>query len=195
MSYADLCTYCNTLEIHVSRKLVRDKLFELTGRKIAFAVSSSLNPKDVRGMFLSVCSESTWVKQHGCDVVVLSRAIFAKTPGGNYCWDRFITVKEMMHVFDTQAECSYTGEKFEAILNSFLINYDGSSAVVESEIKAFWRALGVLCPERYRLAFLDAVRSGTMTNYDAALKFRIPEQYVPFLWHDRYLEMLKGVSN
>ena len=186
MSYKELYSFCQSQGLPVSRKVIRGKLFEITGRHIAITISSNLNPRDVRGMFLSVRSANPWVKQHGCDIVVLSRAIYRNTLGGNYCWDRFITVKEMMHVFDNAAEISDTGDKFDEILSSFFMTYDGSSPVVSSEIKGFWRALGALCPENKRQEFAHAVRSGSMTHYDVAFKLMIPEQYIGQLLSDKF---------
>jgi len=190
VSFKQLYDFCQSQAVPVSRKIIRQKLLDITGRRIAFTVSSNLNPKDVRGMFLSVSSSNAWVAQHGCDVVVLSRAIYAKSPGGNYCWDRFITVKEMMHLFDTQDEMSDTGEKFDQILSAFFMTYNGTSPVVSSEIKGFWRALAVLCPEERRKEYAHQVRSGSMTNYDIALKLRIPEQYIGQLLSDKF-DLLK----
>ena len=188
MSYKNLYDYCQEQTIPISRKVLKSKLLEVTGKeKLAFAVSSNLNPKDVRGMFLSVGSDNAWAAQHGCDVVVLSRGIWAKSEGGNYCWDRFITCKEMMHLFDTEDEISDTGEKFDQILSAFFMTFDGNSPIVNSEIKGFWRALGVLCPERQRQEFAQKVSAGNMTNYDVALKLRIPEQYVGQLLSDRFI--------
>lgn len=195
MSYEDLYNFCQLQPAPVSRKIIRQKLQEITGRRIAFTVSSNLNPRDVRGMFLSVESSNAWVTQHGCDVVVLSRKIYAKTLGGNYCWDRFITVKEMMHLFDTKEEMSDTGEKFDEILSAFFMTYNGSSPVVSSEIKGFWRALGVLCPERIRQEYAQNVRGGSMTNYDVALKLRIPEQYIGQLLSDKFVLLKDSILN
>lgn len=191
MNYKKLYDYCQEQDVHVSRKVIKNKLLEVTGRdKLAFAVSSNLNPKDVRGMFLSVESNNDWVKQYGSDVVVLSREIWSKTNGGNYCWERFISTKEMMHLFDTEEEISDTGEKFDQILSAFFMTFDGTSPIVSSEIKGFWRALGILCPEELRTQYAQKVSSGNMTNYDVALKLRIPEQYIGQLLSEKFLDII-----
>lgn len=190
-SYKELYDHCQSLDHPVSRRKIRDKLFELTDRRIAITISSSLKAKDVRGMFLSIESENAWVRQHGCDVVVISRDIAYRPPVGNYCWDRFITVKEMMHLFDTDEECSDTGDKFDEIISSFFMTWDSSSPIVNSENKGFLRALGVLCSEKNRLNLAQDVRAGNMTHYDVALKLKIPEQYVPNFLSDKYLNAIE----
>lgn len=194
MPYKELYDYCQEQRIPVSRKKIKAKLLEITGKdKLAFAVSSNLNPRDVRGMFLSIQSNHAWAQQHGCDVVVLSRAIWEKSPNGNYCWDRFITTKEMMHLFDTDEEMSDTGAKFDEILTALFLTYDGSSPIVHSETKCFWRAMGVLIPEGPRREFTQKVSAGNMTFYDVALKFRIPEQYVGFILSDKYELIMESI--
>lgn len=196
MPYQELFEYCQQQDIPVSRKLIRAKLLEVTEtERIAFAVSGNLNPNDVRGMFLSIESDHPWVRQHGSHVVVISRAIYAKTEGGNQCWDRFITTKEMMHLFDTEEEASDTGEKFDEILSAFFMTYDGTSPVVGSEVRCFWRAMGVLCPEEARKDLMQKVSSGSLSNFDAALKLKIPEQYVGHVLSDKYLNIMDDILN
>lgn len=187
MSFKKLYDFCNTLDIPVSRSNLKAKLLEVTEKqKLAITVSSQLNPRDVRGMFLSVECDNLWVRQHGSDVVVLSRAIYHKSDTGNYCWERFIIVKEMMHLFDEPGEYSDSGEKFDEILSALFMTYQGASEVVNSEVKCFWRALACLCPETLRADFSQKVLAGNLTNLDVALKLKIPEQYVGHLLSDRF---------
>lgn len=200
MSYKKLYDYCQNLtcdEKRVSRKLIKSEILNITGKnKLAFAVSGNLDPKDVRGMFVSVNADSIWAKQHCCDVIIISREIHAKSLNGNYCWDRFITTKEMMHMFDEKLEMADSGDKFEEILNALIMReYKGGDDVVDSEIKAHWRALAVLCPETLRQQFIKDVDSGKLTNYDVALKLRIPEQYVPQLLDTAFENVLKKILN
>lgn len=177
----------------VSRREIRDKLLEVTGKeKLPIAVSSSLKAKNVRGMFLSLESESEWVKRYGSDVIVISRDIFSKSDTGNYCWERFVSVKEMMHLFDTQAEMSDTGERFDAVISQFSLTYTGErTEQMASEVKCFWRALALLCPERHRLQFKQDFAQGKIDTLGIALKFRIPEQYVGNLLLEKYEEILE----
>ena len=66
--------------------------------------------------------------------------------------ERFIYVKEMMHMFDDPSKATDTGAKFDAQLAEF----DGTgtpkdwSVQTHAEIACFWMTLGALCPEPIR---------------------------------------------
>jgi len=193
MPFSDLYEFSQELDIKVRRKIIKEELIRLTGKnKIAMAVSGSLDPKICRGLYLSIKSEHIWAQQHGCDVVVISRQI----RDTNYCWDRFVTVKEMMHIFDSEVEACDTGDKFDTLIGEFCSGaLPELSPQMTSEVKCFWRALSVLCPERKRLDFKTQVAAGKLNHYDVALKLRIPEQYVPQLLHERYDRILPILLN
>jgi hypothetical protein len=195
MSYNELYQHFKNSELPVSRKEIKTELLNVTGKnKLAITVSSSLVASDCRGLFASVESDCAWVKQHGCDVVVLSRDIWSKSklPTSNYCMERFITVKEMMHLFDGEDEACDTGEDFDALVAQFVGTQADRTPQFVSEIKCFWRALGLLCPEDKRLAFAD----GDLSDYEIALQLRIPEQYVENLFSTSFepnLKMLRSI--
>lgn len=145
--------------------------------------------KVCRGMYLSAHNQTERiVQQLGCHVVVMPRE------GNNYCWERFVEVKEYMHVFDSVDEATDTGEEFDALLKEFTSSEDmRRSEQMNGEIKAFWRALAVLCPESYRQALIAerAEKGAQMSDYSVALRLRIPEQYAPTLFEPWYLDNLE----
>jgi hypothetical protein len=54
------------------------------------------------------------VEQFGSSVVVVARGL-------NRCWERFVYVKELMHVFDGVDEATDSGEKFESMLEGLVM--------------------------------------------------------------------------
>lgn len=191
MSYNDLYEYCQSLEIHISRKLIKKKLCELTDKpRIATAVSGALDPAICRGLYLSPNADHPFAEQHGCDVVVISR----KIRDSNKCWDRIITVKEMLHIFDDIKDGCDNGDKFDALLSRFAVGESRSdhAEIFESETRCFWRALGLFCPEPQRLKFAKSVAENSLTNYDVALRLRIPELYVPHLLRKSFPDILSS---
>lgn len=191
MPYSDLYDYCQTQPIYVRRNSIKAKILEITGKdKLPIAVSG-LDVSLVRGLFFSIESDCRWVKQFGSDVIVIARDIQHSRGKGNLCWDRFITVKEMMHLFDTEEEVCDTGQKFDELISQFTMNFDGQNVHMTSEIKCFWRALGVLCPNKDRVELKQRFEAGNMMKYDIALQLRIPEQYVGYLLHDNYAHFIE----
>lgn len=192
MSYKQLFDHCQNLPIAISRNAIKAKLLEITGKeKLPVVLSRSLRAKDCRGLFLSVESNSDWVRQNGSDVVVLSHEIFNKTPNGNMCMERFIIVKEMMHLFDVPEEMCDTGDEFDNLVQLFLQTTSEFTPQFNSEVDCFWKALGLLCPQDKIPEFQNELDNRGETDvatvyYDIALRLRIPQQYVPHLFTDRY---------
>ena len=94
-----------------------------------------------------------------------------------------------MHLFDTPDQLADTHLKLDTILGDFEMP-SASDPVAESEYLGFWMALACLCPEKNRLEFEDAVSKNHTDYYSIALQLRIPEQYVPFLFQERYRHII-----
>ena len=93
MSFADLHDFCQEQPIHVNRNVVRAKIYELAGIDRIAYMRTSLDTTKCRGFYVSPQNKDhPIVKQFGCHVVVSARDL-------NRCWERFVVVKEMMHVF------------------------------------------------------------------------------------------------
>lgn len=185
MTYRTLHDRCKNIEVPVGRKLLRDEIREITGKTLRIA-KTTMDTRVCRGMYLAATNTThKIVQQLGTNVVVLPRE------GNNYCWERFVEVKEYMHVFDSADEATDSGEEFDRLLADFVSDVDPErSPQLNAEIKAFWRALGVLCPEHVRQAILaeKAEKGPDLTDYAIAFRLRIPEQYVPRLLEPWYLE-------
>ena len=85
-----------------------------------------------------------FVKQNGY-VVVTARGL---PP----VWDRFIFLKELMHIFDDADEATDSGDAFENLLAEFTQHtHTPWSPQMEAEIDSFWMAANAMCPEQSRL--------------------------------------------
>lgn len=185
MSYRALFDFFQDHGTPVGRKPVREKVREISQKPIK-VVKTTLDVRLCRGMYFSPQNvNERIVQQLGAGVVVLARE------GNNYCWERFVEVKEYMHAFDSLDEATDTGAEFDQLLQDFTSTTELQlTPQMNGEIKAFWRALGILCPEPVRQQILaeKAEKGAELSDYAIAVRLRIPEQYVPSLFVPWYLE-------
>jgi hypothetical protein len=189
MTYVELYARCQSLPVAISRKTVRDMVRELTGRQGGRQVwSGRLDPAICRGLYLSSRNpDSILVRQFNGDVVVVSRGL-------DPLLDRFIYVKELMHMFDDPEEAVDSGDKFEDLLNEFgEAPSPGRSVPMLSEYGCFWMALGALCPEECRLDLAEK-RGNGLDDHQISEKLKLPVQYVPRLFESRYPDLMKCLS-
>jgi hypothetical protein len=117
----------------------------------------------------------------------LGKHVIVTARGLNYCWERFVYVKELMHIFGVNSQATDTGDKFESLLNEFAASTNSISPQMQSEYDSFWMALGVLCPESIRKEYQKMKIAQEIDDYTIACNLRIPQQYVPRLFDSRYL--------
>ena len=183
MSFSDLYDGCKGIELYVGRNEIRDRVLALTSIDKIRTVKTTLDISVCRGFLLRPQNiEHHLVRQLGLHVVVLAR-------GMNRCWDRFVYVKEMMHLFDPPDEATDSGDKFDMVLSELTAG-QGASVQMRAEVNCFWRALSALCPEKTRLQFKEQIVSNQITSYDVALQLKIPELYVPHLFTKQYEDKL-----
>ncbi|MFN0042447.1 MAG: hypothetical protein ACKVSF_04440, partial [Alphaproteobacteria bacterium] len=140
------------------------------------------------GFYLSARNnEHSLVRQFGGHLIVVAREL-------NYCWDRFVYVKEMMHVFDDPTQALDSGDRLERLLEEIWSGNPDQSPEVKSEINCFFMALGALCPEKYRLEFAEAREKGQIDDYTIALRLRIPQLYVSRLFRPDYPVILQTLT-
>ena len=132
--------------------------------------------------FLAACAE--W--SGGAPVVITARKL-------NYCWERFIQVKEAMHLFDCEHQKVGTSELFSSLLNEFVVPTPDRSEGMNSEVRGLWMALGLFCPEEWRRAYAERRAVGEITDLEIATELRIPEFHVPRLFVPDYLERQEGL--
>lgn len=184
--FQQLYLHCQTFSVppKVPRNSVRDKALEITGAKVT-VIKSGLDTTKCRGFFIDVDSAHPDFSQFGSvskrtNCIVLAREL-------NHCWERLVQTKELMHLFDDDAEKVGSAEGFESLLREFevplpQVNPSPSASMI-SEGRAVIMALACLCPETKRLEFMGLTQSGQMSHLDVAEVLRIPKEYVTTLLH------------
>jgi hypothetical protein len=188
MSFADFYNFCQTLTPKVNRNTLRDEVVRLTGGAPVKTIKTGLDITVCRGFYLSSRNENhKFVQLHGKNVIVLAR------DGLNHCWERFIYVKELMHLFDDNEEAADTGDKFERMLNELSNGGSETCPQLHSEFECFWKALSSFCPEDLRLEFDKERRAGRIDDYAIALQLRIPQYYVQRYFEPRYRTIIDKI--
>lgn len=188
MSFADLYEYCQGLEPKISRNDLRENAVAFSNNGPVRTMKTTLDTSLCRGFYLSARNgQSRFVQQHGTNLIVLARE------GLNTCWERFVWVKELMHLFDNPDQAADTGDTFERMLSELVPGGGAISAQTQSEFDCFWMALSVLCPEDLRLQFEQERTAELVDDYAIALRLRIPQQYVQRYFEARYRPIIEGI--
>jgi hypothetical protein len=172
-------------ELDISRNAVKDRALALSGKNKITIMKTAMDLQVCRGFYLSVTNtENNFVRQHGTDVIVIGR-------DQSKCWDRFIIVKELLHLFDDQKTATSDPEQFGTCLNE-LARPSGAplSPAGRREWEAMWLAMSILCPENCRQHFIAELEAERLTAYDIALKLRVPVVVVPMLFDPRYEKLV-----
>lgn len=190
MSYTLLLDHCQTLPVYIKRNLVRDKALSLVNIPKVSVVKTDLDTQYCRGFYLSARNmNARLVQQHGTHVIALARSL-------NKCWERFVFVKELMHLFDDPEQATDSGAAFDALLGDFTGPRPPRwSPQMVSEQRCFWMALAVLCPEDERKALMVERANGKKTDYEIALRLMIPELYIQRLALPNYPDIVASLRN
>lgn len=188
MSYAALHAYCQQLAIPISRKKLYPKIRELCEIDKFRVCKTGMCVDDILGFFVSPGSDiaalPNWTPE--VPVVVISRSL-------NHCWERFVTIKELMHLFDGELEKVGAGEELESLITEMVGPQPDRSIAMLSEIRAFWRAMGIMCPEGKRQEFRRMRDAGKITNLEIATQLLMPELHVPSLFDQNYKAIISSV--
>ena len=191
MGYRDLYDYCQGLATPVNRNAIRDKLYELLPDRRVRVVVSDLNMNFVLGYYVSARNEGCRFVQQcgGKSVIVIARGL-------NRCWQRFVTVKEMMHLFDDPLETTNSAADLETLLADFCGSAEPGELTpqMRSEIDCFWMAIGLLCPENVRVDLQQRREGGAISDAEIAQLLLVPAKYVPAFFHPRYKEILSRLT-
>lgn len=183
--FRSLYDHCQTLTPKIKRNAIIGKLLELTGGPRIRVVISPLDTNVTRGFFLHATNvEHPFVRANGMHVVVLAKGL-------NECWERFVHVKEAMHLLDDDGELTDSEEKFVALLNDLTSPAVGeASPQYQADMFAIYMALTCFCPEASRLRYEQLVRDNQIDNYGVALQLKIPELYVPLLFKPNFRQIV-----
>jgi len=104
----------------------------------------------------------------------------------------FALVKELMHVFDPRETWIDNREKFVAFLKALQNTpLDVGNAVLNTEHRAKWMALLVLCPKPLRDSIAADIREGRALRSEVAEKFGFPGWFIETALDDYYDEALR----
>jgi len=114
--------------------------------------------------------------------------------------ERFVVIKELMHCYFNHENPAATDS--EILLEAHLRQFFGKSAStpsaqVTAEYEAFWMALGVLCPERVRIDWvqrLDAEVEG-ITVEEISDMLHVPVSFVRLLLSDQFEDEIRAILN
>jgi len=174
----------------VSTKWLTDRAIELsTITKVREQWTSVLDPVNMRGLYIEgPMGPPVPLKKHE-SLIVLSR-IMVNGPDGVY-WRRFVYTKELMHVFDTEEEIADTAEKLDVQVERLANPNADPSPQHRAELKAQWRAMALLCPEKHRLAYKAELEAGETSLAVVAAHLHVPVNVVHNLFRADFEEILK----
>ncbi len=160
----------------------------LTGKNQVKHIRTDLDVDVCRGFFLSAKNgDARLVQQVGGTVIATARGL-------NDCWERFVFVKELMHLFEDPDKATDTGTKFDTLLNEFAQPSRDPSGPMQSEIECFWMAGSVLCPQNTRLDYRRKLEERLIDPMGIATDLKIPAMYVPRLFDPRYDKFLTELN-
>ena len=143
----------------------------------------ALNPDVLRGFYISSRNEDTLFYKGvppGNAVVALSLSL-------NYCWTRYVQLKELMHVFDDPLDSTNSEQDLEILLFGLCEDIkEGRSNQLRSEHECLWMALALFCPEALRVELQQKRDAKEMSDHDIAQLLKIPERVVPGLFFPSY---------
>lgn len=187
MSYSELYKRVQAREPKISSRWLRDEVISITSiTKVCEQWTGVIDSKILRGF---------WIEGPlGPPVPLLENEALIVLPRGlDKPQRRFVYTKELMHAFDEPEEKADTPEKFDLQVEKFGDPSKDTSPMFRAEAKAFWRALGVLCPEKYRLEAKQLLLNNEVDEAIVASRLKIPVNYVRELMRDEFEVIIKHV--
>lgn len=190
MSYSKLYAYCQAqpANAHISRRDLVLQASELKGDGRVQIYETGINTALFRAMFFVPNCDNHWSKlAKGRPCILIARDLEPD-------WKRFVTIKELMHLFDQPLDYVGTEDDFGSLLEQLStppITSKPSPGFV-SENRAFYMALGVICPEVRRQEYVRGVDNGKISPDDIAKDLKIPVAYVHLLLHPVFKMVIKS---
>lgn len=186
MSFRALYDYCQGLGTPIEPKDIRTKLRELLPGMPVRVVSIDIDPNKICGSYISPRNEDNLFYNGGTPgvgVICISKHL-------NFCWSRFVQVKELMHMFDDRLAHTSTGDDLERLLGHFCDNISTNrrSEQMQSEVECFWMALSLMCPEDVRVELARKREAMPLSDREIAEQLKIPETCIPALFVESYKE-------
>ena len=190
MSFAALYEAVQGLPGKISTKWLRDRAIELTEfTRVVEQWSGVIDPRYMQGFFIEgPLGPPIPLRDHEALITL------ARVGAVDKHRRRFIYTKELMHVFDTAEEKADTPEKFDAQAERLGDPGAPSSPQYRAEGKAFWRAVSVLCQEKRRVWFKEALVQDRTTLPVIATALQIPPAYARHLFRGDFPAILAHIK-
>lgn len=116
----------------------------------------------------------------------------------NLCWQRFAVCKEMFHCILDDGDEARTSSISDLMKLSELLVSGAASRLAQfkphsTEQDAEILALETLFPLELRLSHREEYDEGLITDYQLALRYRIPEEYARMGMYEHYLTMIQNL--
>lgn len=191
MSFDRLYAAVQAHDCPISTRWLKEKAIELSSiTRIQEQWSSIIDHTAIRGFYIEGPLGPPVPLGLNESLIVLSRTM-CKGHQGDY-WRRFVYTKELMHVFDTAEEKASDEKSFDTQIEKFGDPAAGMSPQYRAEIKALWRALGVLCPEATRKHLRASLESNSISYDVVSATLRLPVIYVRELMRPDFEGFLKA---
>jgi hypothetical protein len=188
MSFDELYKRVQSKNPKISSKWIRDQVIDLTSiATVREQWTGAMDDTDMRGFWIEGPMRPPIALEENEALVVLARGLSKP-------WRRFVYTKELMHAFDEEGEKTDSAEKLDQQVERFSDPTVEKTPQYKSEVKAFWRALAVLCPEDYRLEQVKGVEAGDITLSMVATRLVIPERYIRHLFRGNFLEIVQALK-
>jgi hypothetical protein len=191
MPYKNLYDAVQSLNGKISTKWLKEKAISFSDIiNVKEQWSGILDSTVVRGFYIEGPIGPPIPLKQKESLITLARSMCVGPLGDH--WRRFIYTKELMHVFDNEDEKANSPEKFDIQIEKFSDPAVAMSPQFRAEQKAFWRALGVLCPVKKRDEFKIALDKKDVSYEVVAACLRIPVGFIRELMRDDFPSIIQG---
>lgn len=192
MSYAKLYAAVQQQKGMIHTNWLRDEAIALSHiTKVKEQWSSLWDPTVIRGLYIEGPMGPPVPIGENEALIVLARAMCLGADGRQ--WRRFIYTKELMHVFDEEDEKANDPDKFDRQIEKFSDPSKAMSPQFTAEIKAYWRALGVLCTEVSRGDYAKRLDANEASIEVVAASLHIPVVHARDLFRPDFTAIIQGL--
>lgn len=202
MCFADFYTRCQELSPKVSRAHLLPIIKEITGIENIQCRYVDFDPEIIRGMIIQPSNpDDPVIKQLGLSHVLQQHKnahviLLARDQDDD--WKRFVSVKEVMHLFDKGEELTDTALDFDCLVNDlvglYYKNATITNAAISSENLCVLRAMAALCPEHARLDFEQRRNNGLIDDAGIAMKLGVPEVVASHYFKPEYAASIAAIT-
>lgn len=188
MTYRELYDQIQNNNGKNSTKWIRDQVIDVTHITLVREQwTSVIDNTNIRGFYIEGPLGHPVPLLENESLIVLARSL-------NREWRRIVYTKELMHAFDEPEEKADTPEKFDLQIERIADPSADMSPQYRAEIKALWRALGVLCNAEMRAEFKEAIQKDEMSEAVVAARLSIPEPFVRVLVREDFEEAIRKLK-